>query len=352
MKIVDQPEIIPHYRDGKKVLHRAEKKGETFDVCATLNEKYICCNFHVLKSVSNCPFDCSYCFLQDYLNNGTMQVTQDTAALIEEVKTKTATQPWRFFRIGTWELGDSLALENAAPHAAELVKSFAEMKNAILELRTKSDQVDNLLGLKHNQHTVVAWTLNPQSIIRREEHRTASLEKRLSAMKRVFEDGYLIGLHFDPMIYCENWQTEYEDLIKQVFQTVSPDRVTWISIGSFRLNPEMKKTIEHNFPGSQITAPEMILGDDHKLRYAKPLRVEMYSHLVQSIRNFGGTEPFIYLCMERWNVWKKVLGYTPESIGHLDYLMINDLYNRYPNLVHVKPDRLKYDEKFSTSTSQ
>ena len=74
------------YREGKKHLHISEKRGKILDLCATMNRKYICCNVHVLKSVSNCPFDCSYCFLQNYLNNPSTTVIADTAAIISEVK--------------------------------------------------------------------------------------------------------------------------------------------------------------------------------------------------------------------------------------------------------------------------
>ena len=37
-----------------------------------------------------------------------------------EVKEKLEREPWRLFRIGTWELGDSLALEGKTGQAAEL----------------------------------------------------------------------------------------------------------------------------------------------------------------------------------------------------------------------------------------
>ena len=45
-------------------------------------------------------------FFEDYLNTGDLSYVADTQALLAEVK-ETAAQPWRLFRIGTWELGDS-----------------------------------------------------------------------------------------------------------------------------------------------------------------------------------------------------------------------------------------------------
>jgi len=35
----------------------------------------VCCNYLVVSLISNCPMDCSYCFLQEYLaNNPTLKV--------------------------------------------------------------------------------------------------------------------------------------------------------------------------------------------------------------------------------------------------------------------------------------
>ncbi len=252
--------------------------------CATFNRKYICCNVQVLRSVHNCPFECSYCFLQNYLNDGATKSVHNIDTLMEEVKAKISREPQRLFRIGTWELGDSLALEDRTGQAARLIQAFADLDNAVLELKTKSACVDLILKLDHKRKTVVSWSLNTEHIIKTEEHRTASLEDRLSAMHKTALAGYLIGLHFDPMILYAGWENDYEKLVDQVFNAVSPDRVAWISIGSLRFNPEMKKKMENNYPDNMLTCAEMVLGDDAKMRYVKPLRVSMYKLLYSALR--------------------------------------------------------------------
>lgn len=334
---------ISHYREGKKNLHVTPHRGDAFSLCASHNKAYICCNVHVLDAVSNCPYDCSYCFLQNYLNNGTLQVTGDIDKLIAEIKQKTATQPWRFFRIGTWELGDSLALDTLTHHATELVEAFDQLPNAILELRTKSDCVDHLLNITPNNRTVVAWTINPETVVKTEEFRTASMEARLTAMEKVVNAGYLTALHFDPMIYYDDWKSGYQALVASVFEKIPVSRIAWISIGSLRFNPEMKRTIEQNFPGSKITMPEMVAGNDGKMRYVKPLRIEMYQHLYQWLNEYSNHPlPYVYFCMERWDVWEKVFGEYPKTVGELDYQMSQSLDERFPGLVHQKPDKALY----------
>ena len=170
--IKDKVDPIDHFREGKQVLQVEDKRGKTVDTCATIGADYVCCNVKVLKSVSNCPYECSYCFLQNYLTNGATSVVANIDSMIEEIKERILAQPWRFFRIGTWELGDSLALETLTGQAAQLIDEFSRLPNAILELKTKSDCVDSILSCDHNGRTVVSWSLNTEYIINTEEHKT------------------------------------------------------------------------------------------------------------------------------------------------------------------------------------
>ncbi len=333
-----------NFRDGKKEIHAISQKGEAMSTCATYNRKYICCRVQVLKSVHNCPFECSYCFLQNYLNDGILKVVTDTGTIMDEVREKVEQQPWRLFRIGTWELGDSLALETETGQAAKLIREFSGLNNAVLELKTKSDCIDSILDIEHHKNTIISWSLNAEYITNTEEHGTAPLEKRLEAMSKIEQAGYLIGLHFDPMIFHEEWEINYTNLVKRVFEAVNPENVAWISIGSLRFNPEMKKKIENNYPDSRLTCAEMVLGDDAKMRYVKPLRLSMYKSLYGELLKYINEDTFVYFCMERWDIWEKVLGHHPDSIGHLDYLFAESLYKRF-GLGKDKPDRKLYEKE-------
>lgn len=345
-----------YYRDGKAKIQYIPKKGDVMDTCATISNKYVCCNVQVIKTVSNCPFDCSYCFLQDYLNDGNTKVIQDIDAIMANVHEKVDREPNRLFRIGTWELGDSLALEVQTGQAAALIERFRDIPNALLELKTKSDVVAPILTLDHGQKTVVSWSLNTHAVVNAEEHKTARLADRLAAMKAVYDAGYLVGVHIDPMILHDNWEIEYTDLVDQLFAHIQPDRLAWLSIGSLRFKPEMKKKMESNFPGSSLTAAEMVLGDDGKLRYPKPIRNQMYAHILADLYRYLKPETLIYFCMERWDMWQRFFGegphYTamhyghlyplPQSIEALDYHFAQSITDRYPHLNLPKPTHSAY----------
>ncbi|MBL4606454.1 MAG: hypothetical protein JKY01_01310 [Pseudomonadales bacterium] len=342
LQYTDTAPKVKDYQTGKKHLHITEKRGELFHDCSSKHDDYICCNVKVLATVSNCPYECSYCFLQNYLTDSTLAVVGEVDAMITEVSEKISSEPWRIQRIGTWELGDSLALEDIASNTAPLVEKIAALPNVLLELRTKSDQVESLLKVNHQQKTVVSWTMNPQAVVTQEEYRTASVTARIAAMKKVADAGYLLAIHFDPMIYYPEWEQGYSELLEQIFAVIPQEQITWFSIGSLRFNPEMKKVMENNYPGSRATEAEMVLGNDGKVRYIKPLRVEMYRHLYQLLKHYA-PDPYIYLCMERWDMWTKIFGSRPDSTAHNDFLMSESLYQRFPQLDFTKPEREQYE---------
>ena len=329
--------------EGKRKLLLTEKEGHAVKQCPGTDRSYRCCNYQVLNQTSNCPIDCTYCILQFYLNNPVITVYANTNELLAEVREKIAAQPGRFFRIGTGELSDSLAFDGSSEFSKEVVEYFAELPNVLLELKTKSNTIDNLLNLDHKGHTVVAWSVNPQGIIESEEHKAASLAERLAAMDKIQAAGYKIGLHFDPILYHAGWREHYIDLIHKLFSVVDPGRVAWISMGTLRFPPEMKDRVLAKFPKSRIMFAELIRGMDGKMRYPKPLRLDLYRTVYNSLREIGGDDLFSYFCMESAEIWERVTGWSPESNEHLDYLFAESLYRRFPGLMTQAPVREVYD---------
>ncbi len=328
---------------AKRDILLTEKQGHTVKQCPGTDRTYRCCNYHVINQTSNCPIDCTYCILQFYLNNPVTTVYANTEKLLTEVKDKIATQPNRFFRIGTGELSDSLAFDSSSEYSKDVVKYFAGLDNVLLELKTKSNRIENLLDLDHKGHTVISWSVNPQVIIDAEEHKAASFNERLAAMKQVQEKGYKIGFHFDPLLFHEDWKTTYPDLIRQLFEVVDPKNVAWISIGSLRFPPEMKDKVLEKFPKSKIMFAELIRGMDGKMRYPKPLRLDMYRTVYDALRKFGSEDLFIYFCMESAEIWERTMGWSPESNEHLDFLFASSLYHQFPGLMESEPKRIHYD---------
>ena len=295
---------------AKKKLFLAEHKGEFCKKCPG-SDGQVCCNYFVINFASNCPMDCSYCYLQEYLaDNSQLKVFSNVGALIDEADQVLKKHRGMFFRVGTGEITDSLALEPYTGMVSELIPYFAEQPNVLLELKTKSDCVDSLLKLDPKGRVVVAWSMNPQRVIDLDEADTASFSERLIAARRCQEVGYRLGFHFDPMIEYPGWEADYKNMLEELFATIDWRKLSWLSLGVLRNTPGLKRAMRERFPRTRLLTGEQVICPDGKLRYFQPLRVEMYRKMVGWIRRAAPTVK-IYLCMESKEVWQQVFGFAP-----------------------------------------
>jgi DNA repair photolyase len=301
---------VDQFGAAKRKLFLARHKGEFFKKCPG-SDGQVCCNYFVINFASNCPMDCSYCYLQEYLSeNASLKVFTNIGDLIDEADRTLRKHRGLFFRIGTGEITDSLALEPYTGIVRELIPYFAEQPNVLLELKTKSDCVDTLLDLDPKGRIVVAWSMNPQPVIERDEHGTASLAERLAAARRCQQAGYRLGFHFDPMIEYPDWENDYQLMVEEIFASLDWRKLSWLSLGVLRETPGLKRVIRQRFPRTRLLAGEQVLCPDGKLRYFQPQRIQMYRKMVQWIRQFAPTVQ-IYLCMESKEVWQQVFGFVP-----------------------------------------
>jgi spore photoproduct lyase len=303
---------------GKKHLFITRFYGRRLKPCPGTSN-HICCGYYVINAVTNCPMDCSYCVLQGYLNNPFLTLYTNWDDLLEEIDGFLSRDQQSLPRLGTGELSDSLALESIFPISQFLIDFFSKRRRAILELKTKSPNIDSLLGLDHRGKTVVSWSLNPPKMIEMEERRTAPLEERIDAARKCQEKGYPLGFHFDPILYHEGWEREYQETILQLFKQIDPRKVVWVSLGGFRYPANLKAVAEERFPQTEVFLGELFPGSDGKFRYLKEIRVNMYRAMAVWLKEVD-PDLFVYLCMESKEVWEKVFGWAPESSRHLNQM--------------------------------
>lgn len=296
---------------GKGRLFLMRHKGDFLKKCPG-SDGQVCCNYFVINFASNCPMDCSYCFLQEYLaDNPALKVFSNVDDLVSEAAGLLGRHRGFFFRMGTGEVADSLALDPYIGFSKEVIPFFAEQPNVLLELKTKSDRVEDLLALDPKGRVLVSWSMNPQRVIEMDEHRTASLEERLAAARRCEGAGYRLGFHFDPIIEYPGWERDYREMVEKIFSTVDPQRVSWVSMGVLRTSPGLKRAMRERFPSTRLLTGEQVLCPDGKMRYFQPLRVGIYRKMLGWIRNLAPTT-LVYLCMESREVWRQVFGFAPS----------------------------------------
>jgi spore photoproduct lyase len=302
-----------------KTLEIAKFKGRFVKACPG-TRFYNCCGYQILNFANQCSLGCSYCILQVYFPNPNVRLFANFDDLLQQLDDHLKTSRRKVHRIGTGEFTDSLLLDHLTRASELLVPFFAQQPSAVLELKTKTFQVDLLEKLDHRGRTIVAWSLNPPEVIDREEGTASSLEERLAAAHRCQDWGYRLAFHFDPLLAYPGWKEGYAEVVDRLFSVVDPGVVAWISLGSLRFMPPLKTIVRQHHPGSTILDEEFVPGLDGKLRYFRDLRVEMYSRLKDLLLKVA-PDLCIYLCMESNDVWREALGFIPAEKGGLSAIL-------------------------------
>ena len=285
----------------KPIVFIVQEKWDFIKPCPC-TKNHIGCNYRIFNLGFGCPYDCSYCFLQQYTNFPGIVLPANIDDFFEKFDDfyKKINRP---IRIGTGEFCDSLALDHITGYAEKLIKFFRN-KPVYFELKTKSNNIDNILKLKGSKNIIISWSLNPQSIAQSEELLAATLKQRLEAARAVQKKGFSIGFHFDPIIYSDNWQKLYSQVIDSLYDKLKTP-FAWISLGTLRGTRKLKNSAELRFPQSDIFYGELLLGKDKKLRYPKFIRKKIYQQMQKMIRKYDKKTP-IYLCMEDADCWTAI----------------------------------------------
>jgi spore photoproduct lyase len=299
-------DIIP---DAKKILFFTENKGKFLKKCPG-SRGVICCDYYTINSVTGCPYDCSYCILQHYIeNNPFITVFLNRQKAIDEIIEFLKTH--KKIRVGTGELADSLALDHLIDDSGFFLKAFEEnnlQDRVQFEFKTKSAEIENLIA-KYKLHssvdTIAAYSVNFPDFQRNEEPLTATMDERISSMKRLIKEGIKISIHFDPVVMLDHLYDKYMETIDHIFSSLDCSKIVWISMGGFRHTVSLTSTIQTRWTDSLLLQGEMFPSEtDNKLRYLAPTRRKFYKGFAEKISGYFNGEPPLYMCMEKSFIWK------------------------------------------------
>lgn len=264
----------------------------------------VSCGYHNIHLHQGCPFDCTYCILQAYLQDHRPVFYTNYSELERELESM---RDFPALRLGTGELADSLALDHETNYSLLLLDIFERFPEMVFEFKTKSIRIGNLMNDRRIlSNIVVAWSMNPESICLREELKAPSLKSRLDAMDAIAKKGYRIAIHFDPMLAVAGWKDLYSFLVEEIARRIPADRIAWWSLGALRFPSALRNRILSR-PGNRLFSGELVSGYDGKYRYFKPLREMMFRHALTEIRARVSREVPVYLCMEDSEMWGAVL---------------------------------------------
>lgn len=294
------------FKRGKRIVRLTRHKGLFVKPCPGTKE-YVCCNLEILHIGQGCPMDCRYCALQFYFNKPVMEVFVNQDEMMDELAGYLRDSEKSFHRICTGEFTDSLALNHLTNLSSRLIEFFEGQKRASLEIKTKTDSIEPLLDYRPKGNVVVSFSMNSEEVVKSEELRSASLERRLQASKLLENAGYRLGFHFDPIIPVGNWKDAYSRTISKIFDSVSPKSIAWISLGVLRFQPVLKEIVTSRFGPVGYFHDAFNPGLDGKSRLFVDRRIEVYRFMAGEIRSRYPLAR-IYLCMESPEVWDRALG--------------------------------------------
>ncbi len=214
------------------------------------------------------------------------------------------------------ELADSLTLEHLTGAARRFIPWFGKTVNGYLFILTKSDNVNDILDLPHNDHTIIAWSLNNEKVSRKFEIGAPTFKRRLKAAYKVQSSGYLLRIRLDPIVPFDGWQEAYADTVRKIFDMVSPERIT---LGTLRFEEGFYKMRNSLFTtGPELPAylermkpmfPPKIFTDNKRPKSGKysfpdEKRIEIFDFIINEIRKYSDCR--IALCKESAGVWKQV----------------------------------------------
>jgi spore photoproduct lyase len=166
----------------------------------------------------------------------------------------------------------------------------------LIELRTKSVNTKELKEPLENLY--VTYSLSPSEKIKKHDLKTPPLKSRLHAIKDLYQKGFKIGIHLDPIIYSEDFKEKYIDFLNELNQTIPIHKIEYISVGVVRFTKDVWYEVEKNYPKSNMHKQELVKSENGLVRYNRPMRLWMLNFVKDELLKYKIDSEKVYLCME------------------------------------------------------
>jgi len=281
------------FGEHKSAVRKSEEEGNT------------CPNYWHFSPYGYCFYACKYCYLAGtptvwhsptvkiFLNLDEMIAAMDKIA--GRLKAPTA------FYLG--KLQDGLALDSLTGYSRTLVPFFARHEFARQVVLTKTADVERLLDLEHQGHTILSWSVNPHEIVSRFDDNTPPLDERIRAMRLCAEKGYPVRAVMMPILPVPDWEAIYPSFTARLLSEVRLSRLT---LGSICIYDNARKLMDMKLGRDNEIAKGLsgrAKGADGRARYPAELRVKLYQRIIHAARaSRPGLE--IALCLEEPKTWE------------------------------------------------
>ena len=281
------------FADMKKNLIIGIRKTHKF------TENHKTSDFLIPYTSSGCTAMCMYCYLVcNYNKCAYLRLFVNREEMLEKI-IKVAQKSEREL---TFEIGSNsdLILENMITgNLIWTIENFANTKKGFLTLPTKFDMVDSILPLDHKGKIIIRMSVNPSEIINKVEFGTSRLNGRIEAINKLAEAGYKIGILIAPVIFVENWQELYSNLIKELSVKLSDKvkRQAFFEIIFMTYSYVHTKINEEAFPNAiNLYDKEIMTGRGNgKYAYRINIRKEAETFLIDKMKKYFPNNKIEYI---------------------------------------------------------
>jgi spore photoproduct lyase len=167
-------------------------------------------------------------------------------------------------------VSDPIPVERYTGSLQSTIRFFGKEEFGRFRFVTKFTDIDSLLGIDHNRHTTIRFSINSQHVIRQYEHGTPSADERIEAARKVFDAGYELGFLIAPIVYYPGWQNDYEQVLANLAESlkgfsVSMLKKVTVELISHRFTTRARTNIHEIFPATDLNMEET----DRKFKYGQ-----------------------------------------------------------------------------------
>ena len=263
------PALILSKQRGQFVYKGAE-------VCQSFGNKH----FYYCSCMMNCIFDCEYCYLCGMYPSGNVVAFINFEDILNEIDEILKKHP--MYLCISYDT-DLLAAENMFGFVSKFIDAVKTREDLTIEIRTKSGNPKIFDRFEADPRVIFAWTLSPDKITKL-ENKTASLDKRLEAMKACAMKGFKVRVCFDPMLFYKSWEEDYKKLVDDVFDNVSPENVFDVSIGVFRISSDYLKLMRKRRPSTPVTAFPFV--SENNVSHYGDISIKMIDTMKQKVKEY------------------------------------------------------------------
>ncbi len=243
---------LEKYKIAKRTLVVGVRKTLKFDTSKPSAE-------YAIPIGTGCMGHCHYCYLQTTLGaKPYIRVYVNTDDILNAAQKYIDERAPEITRFEAACTSDPVGVEHITGSLKTLIEFMADQPLGRLRFVTKFHHVDSLLGLKHNDHTRIRFSVNADYVIKNFEPATSRFEERIEAAAKIAKAGYPTGFIIAPIIWYEGWEHGYGELFEKLKEAMPQTGIKDLTFEliQHRFTKTAKRVIEQRYPKTKLEMDE------------------------------------------------------------------------------------------------